>query len=429
VENGVTQPVFPFANAIEEIVFVESEVDSDGDGRLDRVRIRISRPGETESQGIKVPVVFEHSPYRGDLGDAVNHNVDLDRLPQEVIGKAGAARAATARSNGRARAKARAAARTRADLPGQLDNYYVPRGYAVVLGESLGTFDSDGCPDVGGPVETLGTKAVIDWLNGRARGWNEAGEPVRADWTTGAVGMVGVSYNGTLPNQVATTGVEGLETIIPISAISSWYDYYRANGLVVAPHSETQGVGENEFLGEDTDVLGAFIGGPRMTGRCAHVLEFLNRAQDRVTGDYSPFWRARDYLSRVGGVEASVFVVHGLNDWNGACRARSGFTPAATGRPAGTAPPSTSSPRTAGSTTGCSGSRTGSPRSRGRRSSARTAPITRRPTGPRRAHASRGCTSRRARRPRPATSRPGERDAARTRASSTGAASSTRTTC
>jgi X-Pro dipeptidyl-peptidase len=192
----------------------------------------------------------------------------------------------------------------------------VPRGYAVVLGESLGTFNSDGCPDVGAQVETLGTKAVIDWLNGRARGWNEAGEPVRADWTTGAVGMVGVSYNGTLPNQVATTGVEGLETIVPISAISSWYDYYRANGLVRAPHSEVQGTGDNAFQGEDTDVLGAFIGGPRMTGECAFMMEFLTGAQDRETGDWSPFWQARDYLSRVGGVDSSVFVVHGLNDWN-----------------------------------------------------------------------------------------------------------------
>jgi X-Pro dipeptidyl-peptidase len=62
VENGVTQPVFPFANSIEETVFVESEVDSDGDGRLDRVRIRISRPGETESQGIKVPVCSSTAP-------------------------------------------------------------------------------------------------------------------------------------------------------------------------------------------------------------------------------------------------------------------------------------------------------------------------------------------------------------------------------
>jgi X-Pro dipeptidyl-peptidase len=192
----------------------------------------------------------------------------------------------------------------------------VPRGYAVVLGESIGTFNSDGCPTVGDRVETLGTKAVIDWLNGRTRGFDANGNEVEADWTTGAVGMTGVSYNGTLPNQVATTGVEGLETIIPVSAISSWYDYYRANGLVVAPHSETQGVGENGYLGEDTDVLASFIGGSRMAVRCADTIPFLVREQDRVTGDWSPFWEARDYLSKTGRIRASVFVVHGLNDWN-----------------------------------------------------------------------------------------------------------------
>jgi X-Pro dipeptidyl-peptidase len=185
-----------------------------------------------------------------------------------------------------------------------------------VLGESIGTFNSDGCPTVGDRVETLGTKAVIDWLNGRARGFDAAGKEVEADWTTGAVGMTGVSYNGTLPNQVATTGVEGLETIIPVSAISSWYDYYRANGLVVAPHSETQGVGDNGFLGEDTDVLASFIGGSRMDDRCAGTIPFLVSAQDRVTGDWSPFWEARDYLGKVDRIRASVFVVHGLNDWN-----------------------------------------------------------------------------------------------------------------
>jgi X-Pro dipeptidyl-peptidase len=315
VEDGVTQPVFPLANAIEEVVYVESEVDSDRDGRRDRVRITISRPGETESQDIDVPVVLEHSPYRGDLGSLPNHPVDVDRLPQESAGRDDHA-TASRRSARSARARARARARLIPDLPGSLDDYYVPRGYAVVLGESLGTFGSDGCPDVGGRVETLGTKAVIDWLNGRARGWNVDGEPVRADWTTGAVGMIGVSYNGTLPNQVATTGVEGLETIVPISAISSWYDYYRANGLVRAPHSNTQGVGDNAFQGEDTDVLAAFTGGPRMSDECAWMMRFLNRAQDRVTGDWSWFWQERDYLSRVRDVESSVFIVHGLNDWN-----------------------------------------------------------------------------------------------------------------
>ncbi len=57
--------------------------------------------------------------------------------------------------------------------------------------------------------EILGTKSVIDWVNGRAKAYTENGEEVKAEWSTGNVGMTGVSYNGTLPNAVATTGVEG----------------------------------------------------------------------------------------------------------------------------------------------------------------------------------------------------------------------------
>ena len=303
LQDGVTQPQFDFATAIEETVYVQTKLDTDADGRNDRIRIRISRPVETRSQGIKVPVIFEHSPYRGDLGNAVNHPVDVDQMPQE-------------RGSQFRRALSASSASARGDLPGSsLDNYYVPRGYAVVLGESIGTFNSDGCPDIGGPWETLGTKAAIDWLNGRVRGYDADGNQVLADWTTGTVGMTGVSYNGTLPNQVATTGVEGLRTIVPVSAISSWYDYYRANGLVVAPHSEAQGVGENEYLGEDTDVLADFIAA-RMRTTCAPVRRKLLARQDRMTGDFSSFWAKRNYLPRARKVKASVFVVHGLNDWN-----------------------------------------------------------------------------------------------------------------
>jgi len=304
LENGVSRAQFSFAEAIEQTVFVESPVDSDADGRNDRIRIRLSRPRETQTLGYDVPVVFEHSPYRGGTGSLANHGVDVDELPQEDLG----ARAATARE--------RLGVSGGADLPGTLANTWVPRGYAVVLGESIGTFNSEGCPDVGAWYETLGTKAVIDWLNGRGRAWDAAGNPVAADWTTGDVGMVGGSYNGTLPNQVATTGVEGLRTIVPLAAISSWYDYYRANGLVVAPHSRVNGAGDNGFQGEDTDVLGAYIGGTRMNGVCAPALAALRARQDRVTGDWNAFWEARDYLGLAGEVRTSVFVVHGLNDWN-----------------------------------------------------------------------------------------------------------------
>lgn len=296
VRDGMTQPVFSFADAVEERVWVETPLDTDHDGRRDRVVADVSRPRETATQGFKVPVVFEHSPYRKDTWDDVPYpSVLVDELPQSSLFGTRAAAATSTRA-------------PKPNLPGSLDDYYVPRGYGVVLGQSVGTADADGCPTSGDQAETLGTKAIIDWLNGRAKAWDADGRPVTADWTTGDVGMVGVSYNGTLPNQVATTGVEGLKTIIPVSAISSWYDYYRANGLVVAPGT---------FQGEDTDILAKYTAGQaRAEGPCADEIAELTRPQDRVTGDYGPFWRARDYLPAARRVKASALVVHGLNDWN-----------------------------------------------------------------------------------------------------------------
>ena len=316
-EDGATKAQFDFTKAIEEVVWVESEVDSDRDGAKDLIRLRISRPSEPAAAGHKVPVVFEHSPYRGDTGNPANHAVDFEYLPQERRASASAQRRAETSRAGRTARKAKRG--PRADLPGSLDNYYVPRGYAVVLGESIGTFNSQGCPDVGADAETLGTKAAIDWLNGRARGFDDAGNAVTAGWTTGDVGMTGVSYNGTLPNQVATTGVEGLKTIVPISAISSWYDYYRANGLVVAPHSKPTAPATTATSARTptcSATTSAGRGWRDPTGECRFMHNYLLAQQDRVTGDYSSFWAARDYLGKVDRIRASVFVVHGLNDFN-----------------------------------------------------------------------------------------------------------------
>ncbi len=318
VADGMTQPIYDLGTAVEQRVWIQTPLDSDRDGARDRVVVDISRPQVTDTQGCKVPVVFEHSPYRKDTWDTVPYpSVEVDELPQNAFGHREASSATADESGVRGRrgdGTGVNAAGPVSDLPGSLDNYYVPRGYAVVLGQSIGTADADGCPTSGDAVETLGTKAVIDWLNGRAPGFDAAGAPVEATWTTGAVGMVGTSYNGTLPNQVATTGVEGLKTIVPVSAISSWYDYYRANGLVVAPGT---------FQGEDLDILADYTAGEvraTTTGpgarECADEIAAITAGQDRVSGDYSRVWRDRDYVPGVRKVRASVFVVHGLNDWN-----------------------------------------------------------------------------------------------------------------
>ena len=149
VVDGVTQPQFALADAVTETLWVQTTVDSDLDGRRDRVRVQVSRPRETETKDYKVPVVFEHSPYRYNTGGGVNHDVDYEVMPQEGV-----------QPDGR-RSLVRPRPVSKPDLPGSLDDYWVPRGYAVVLGESVGTGFSDGCPTVGDSKETLGTRARI----------------------------------------------------------------------------------------------------------------------------------------------------------------------------------------------------------------------------------------------------------------------------
>ena len=43
--------------------------------------------------------------------------------------------------------------------------------------------------------------------------------------------MTGLSYTGTMAYEVATTGVEGLETIVPVAGVSSWYDFTNSQAI------------------------------------------------------------------------------------------------------------------------------------------------------------------------------------------------------
>jgi X-Pro dipeptidyl-peptidase len=190
---------------------------------------------------------------------------------------------------------------------------WVPRGYVVVHSSSPGTGLSDGAPTVGGDNESLAPKAVIDWLNGRAKGFTsrKGDETVTAFWSTGKVGMTGTSYNGTIPLAAATTGVQGLEAIIPIAPNTSYYHYYRSNGLVRSPGG---------YLGEDIDVLYDFIhsGKEENRSRNNNVIRDteLANGMDRISGDYNDFWAGRDYINDMKPMKAALLMSHGFNDWN-----------------------------------------------------------------------------------------------------------------
>ena len=75
--DGLSQAVFGGSSTwINGEVWVESSVDSDFDGRPDRVHADITRVQETETDGLKVPVIMEVSPYYAGSAPVVNWSVD-----------------------------------------------------------------------------------------------------------------------------------------------------------------------------------------------------------------------------------------------------------------------------------------------------------------------------------------------------------------
>ncbi len=271
--DGVTAPVFAYASAVRERVFIaQPGIDQDGNGVDDQIAIEVIRPAGVDAGS--VPAIIEPSPYyttvcRGNESQCIADG-DSDGLNDM--------------------------------WPLYYDNYFVPRGYAVILAEMNGTSNSTGCPMHGGPGDVAGVKSVVDWLNNRAVGKNQAGQTIVPSWHNGKSALIGKSYDGTLANGVAATGVDGLTTIVPISAISDWYGYSRQNGIRLNTHYPAS--------------LASTVTDAARRAGCLASRNAMSAVDGDDTGDRNAFWNDRDYLKDVGNVEASVLLVHGFQDDN-----------------------------------------------------------------------------------------------------------------
>jgi X-Pro dipeptidyl-peptidase len=300
--DGLAQVVEAFkSDWVQHDLFVETEFDSDQDGKVDRVHVSVTRPNPTQTEGLKVPVIYQSSPYYAGMGSTSPEHMWSPRQNLNSPPPKHATPPAIPQESKRPR------------LNGEHLAEWVPRGFAVVHSSSPGTGLSQGCPTVGGPNESLAPKAVIDWLNGRAKGFTsvDGNEEVKADWCTGKVGMIGTSYNGTLCLAAATTGVDGLECIVPVAPNTSYYHYYRSNGLVRHPGG---------YMGEDIDVLYDFIHSGYDASRnfcdCNIRDDGMLKNFDRTNGDYNEFWKSRDYIHQLDKMKAALLMAHAFNDWN-----------------------------------------------------------------------------------------------------------------
>lgn len=272
--DGKTEPIHTYADAIRERVMIpQPGIDQDEDGEDDKIAVDIIRPAGT-GPSTQVPAIIMPSPYFTTLCRGLESECMEDKDGDGVN-----------------------------DIwPMFYDNYFLPRGYAYVLAQANGTGHSTGCPLHGGPGDVEGMRSVIDWLNGRADGETTGGTPVHATWHNGSSAMIGKSYDGTFANGVAATGVEGLKTIVPITAISAWYNYSRTGGVRHNTHYPRS--------------LSNTITNPDRRAHCAPTRDWLDTVDGDLTGDYNDFWEERNHNKDAANVTASVFAVQGFQDDN-----------------------------------------------------------------------------------------------------------------
>ena len=317
--NGKSLATFSSHDVIREVVYVESRVDTDKDGLPDLVKVSIIRP-RYDGQ---IPAVMTASPYHQGTNDKASdkalykmegelevkpaHIIELEKPEIDFVEPLGQAELVSESEE----------KLTHINSSYTLNDYFLPRGFANLYVSGVGTKDSQGLMTNGDYQQIEAYKNIIDWLNGRCRAFTDhtRKREVKADWSNGKVATTGLSYLGTMSNGLATTGVDGLEVIISEAGISSWYNYYRENGLVTSPGG---------YPGEDFDSLAELtysrnlLAGDYIRANEAHKadLEKVKEQLDRKTGDYNQFWHDRNYLLNAHKVKAEVVFTHGSQDWN-----------------------------------------------------------------------------------------------------------------
>ena len=344
-ENGMAQPVFPFTDGktgenydpttseiVRYCVYVESDYDMDGDGKRDLIKTLIQVPKSAVEGNYKAASLFEARPYCAGVNeDGYDHMKEVAEKEYRKFDFADLKKEVPARiPTGSISAMDLALKSNASDWyykdKGNNDNmvyenlenfnYYLVRGFAVIISAGFGALGSDGFNFVGYEFERDAFKSVVEWLHGDRVAYadREGTIETKADWSNGNVAMTGRSYAGTMPFAVATTGVEGLKTIVPVAGISDWYSQQNMQGSQRYWPKEVL----NSFL--------AYFCSSRYNDETLSEKELddiaafhheLSLQQLSCGSDYDEeFWGAGNYRLNYDKIKCSALIVQGLNDEN-----------------------------------------------------------------------------------------------------------------
>jgi X-Pro dipeptidyl-peptidase len=275
--DGTTGAVYSYPQATRETVWVDIGMDQDGDGVNDRVAADIIRPSEPATRHLRIPAIIDASGYYYNQGRGNEHQTKkLDASGKPTL------------------------------FPLFLDNYFVPRGYAVILVDLAGTGRSTGCADFMGPSERASSTRVIDWLNGHAPGYTSPKGDTRqlGTWSDGIAGMIGKSWDGTTAYEAAVSGVQGLRAAVAESGVTSAYTALQGD------------TGTDVQLPTTADYLVANRvqnDAARANPHCQSLLKTI-RADEPANGNYTRAWAARNLTTEAGRVTAAMLMIQGQID-------------------------------------------------------------------------------------------------------------------
>ena len=358
--DGVAQPIFPYTSGvptedgysneksdiIRYSVYVETNYDTDGDGKLDLVKALVQLPRAAAEGKYKAAAIYDARPYitgctdNGDDRKFTYKKDDLGYDLNSLYAQPNARQAEGEAGTMETAAKAKAdewyyvspyESGSWGDFYDYEDldwyDYFLVRGYAAIEVGGLGTRGSEGLETCGADVETDAFKCVIEWLTGDRAAYTDrtSNIAIKADWSNGNVAMTGRSYGGTTDFAVASTGVKGLKTIVPVAGIASWYEYTNSQGI---------STGSNPAYSDNLGFYcaGRYIDEDDWNSMKDVYQKYLNRIyNDQMTlnGDYGTHWATRDYTAGNDGKQIDVakhiqyskfscpaLIVHGLNDTN-----------------------------------------------------------------------------------------------------------------
>jgi predicted acyl esterase len=184
--------------------------------------------------------------------------------------------------------------------------HFVPLGYAVAVGHVPGVGRSEGCLDAQGPAEVEATSRVIEYL-GRD-----------APWTTGRVGMMGLSYDAITQLGVASLGDSArtsyLKAIIPVAGLAGEYDVGFRDGVHIFPNQ--LGYTDLFYMGYQAAPAEDPAWKPEQSLREDRYNCKPATLPQKTTldGQYAPYWAQRDARFGVHRVQAATLLVHGHLD-------------------------------------------------------------------------------------------------------------------